>query len=280
MRAGRGRRPSVSFASTLVIVVAAMIVGIPFWVVLVNSVKPYPETVSPTLTLPIQWQLLENYRTVLGESSVVRGFLNTGIVLTITIPITLLLSAAAAWWFARSRSRVLRPLYYVMLIGVAIPPAIIASIFVLKALGLYGSLPGLSILYVGWYVPLGIFLITGFVRSIPVELEEAARIDGAATPVVFGRIVLPLLVPVLVTTGLIVVISLWNDFLTPYMMLKDPGDDTLTLSLFEFASGSTIGSTYQWNLVFADIVVTSLPMLAVYYVAQRYVVHGLAGIGK
>ena len=273
-------RPRVSVGSSLVILVAGLIVGIPFWVVVINSMKPYSETVSPTLALPIDWQILENYGHVLAESSVVRGFLNTGFVLLLTIPATLLISAAAAWYFARSKSRVLRPLYYVMLIGVAIPPAIIASIFLLKALGLYGSLPGLSILYASWYIPLGIFLITGFVRSIPVELEEAARIDGAGSGMVFTKIVFPLLTPVLITTGLIVVISLWNDFLTPFMMLKNPGDDTLTLSLFEFASGSTIGSTYQWNLVFADIVLTSLPMLAVYYVAQRWVVHGLAGIGK
>lgn len=266
--------------SSLVVLVAGLIVGIPFWVVLVNSMKPFTETVSPTLTLPIQWQLAQNYGKVLAESSVIRGFFNTGLVLVLTIPLTLLISAAAAWYFARSRSRALRPLYYVMLIGVAIPPAIIASIFMLKALGLYGSLPGLSILYASWYIPLGIFLITGFVRSIPVELEEAARIDGAGSGRVFVRIVLPLLTPVLITTALIVVISLWNDFLTPFMMLKNPKDDTLTLSLFEFASGSTIGSTYQWNLVFADIVVTSLPMLAVYYVAQRWLVNGLAGIGK
>ncbi len=174
----------------------------------------------------------------------------------------------------------MRFLYYVLLVGVVIPPAIVASIFVMKGLGLYGSIPGLSVLYAGWYIPLGVFLIAGFVRSIPVELEEAARIDGASSSTVFRRIVLPLLTPVLITTALIIVISLWNDFLTPFMMLRNPDDDTLTLSLFEFASGSTTGSTYQWNLLFADIVITSLPMLAAYYVAQRWVVNGLAGVGK
>ena len=69
-----------------------------------------------------------------------------------------------------------------MLIGVAVPPAIVASIFTLKILGIYGGFPGLSALYSAWYIPLGIFLIAGFVRTIPVELEEAARIDGARQP--------------------------------------------------------------------------------------------------
>ena len=272
--------PRIGLWSLVVLTVAVITVGIPFWVIIVNSLKPYPETVSPNLSLPTDWQVIENFQAVLGKSSVTRGFLNTGLILVATIPLTLVLSAAAAWVFARSRSRALRPLYYLILVGVLVPPAIVASIFVFKALGIYGGLPGLSLLYCAWFIPLGVFLITGFVRTIPVELEEAARIDGASSISVFGRIVLPLLAPVLITTSIIVVISLWNDFLTPYMMLRDPSNDTLTLSLLDFATGSTVGDNYQWNLVFADIVLSSLPMFVAYYVAQRYIVNGLAGIGK
>jgi raffinose/stachyose/melibiose transport system permease protein len=279
-RRAQRRLPRIGLGSALVIAIALVTVGVPFWVIIVNSLKPYTETVSPNLALPTNLQALENYGTVLSQSSVTRGFLNTGIVLVFTIPVTLILSAAAAWMFARSRSRALRPLYYVILIGVAVPPAIVASIFVFKAIGLYGGLPGLSILYWAWFIPLGIFLMTGFVRTIPIELEEAARIDGAGSVRVFARIVLPLLTPVLITTSIIVVIGLWNDFLTPYMMLRDPSNNTLTLSLLNFATGSTVGDNYQWNLVFADIVVSSIPMFVAYYFAQRYIVYGLAGVGK
>jgi raffinose/stachyose/melibiose transport system permease protein len=127
---------------------------------------------------------------------------------------------------------------------------------------------------------LAIFLIAGFVRTIPVELEEAARIDGAGNLTIFARILLPLLAPVLVTTAAIVAIALWNDFLTPFMMLTGSQSDTLMLSLFDFSTASTVGSSYSWNLLFADVVLTTIPMLIAYYVAQRYVVHGLAGAGK
>jgi raffinose/stachyose/melibiose transport system permease protein len=274
------RRTRVSGASLVVIGIAVVIVGLPLWVVVVNSFKPYADTVSPGLTLPVTWRAIENYRTVLSQASVERGFLNSGIVLLGTIPPTLVLSAAAAWVFARSRSRALRPLYYVLLVGVVVPPAIVASVFVFKALGIYGGLPGLAILYCAWFIPLGIFLVAGFVRTLPVELEEAARIDGASSLTVFVRIVLPLLFPVLITTAIIIVIGLWNDFLTPFMMLRDPRNNTLTLSLLDFAIGSTVGDSYQWNLVFADIVLSTVPMFAAYYVAQRYVTYGLAGVGK
>jgi raffinose/stachyose/melibiose transport system permease protein len=269
-----------SLGRIVVVAVAVVLVGVPFWVLVVNSLKPYAETVPPNLALPDGWAGLENYGAVLAEGSVARGFLNTAIVLVVAIPVILVLSAAAAWAFIRVRSRGLKVLYYTMLIGVAVPPAMVASIFTLKALGIYGGLPGLSALYAAWFIPLAIFLIAGFVRTIPVELEEAARIDGASNLTIFARILLPLLAPVLVTTAAIVAIALWNDFLTPFMMLTGSQSDTLMLSLFDFSTASTVGSSYSWNLLFADVVLTTIPMLIAYYVAQRYVVHGLAGAGK
>jgi raffinose/stachyose/melibiose transport system permease protein len=269
-----------SLVRVVVIVVAILVVVLPFWVLIVNSLKPYQETIPPGISLPRDWVGLENYGTVLAEGSVTRGFLNTGVILAAAIPVVLILSAAAAWVFTRVQSRWLRVLYYTMLVGVAVPPAIVASIFTLKLLGIYGGFAGLSALYSAWFIPLGIFLIAGFVRTIPVELEESARIDGASNLTIFLRIVLPLLAPVLITTGLIVAIALWNDFLTPFMMLTGSQNNTLMLSLFDFATASTVGSSYSWNLLFADVILTSIPMLVAYYFAQRYVVNGLAGVGK
>jgi raffinose/stachyose/melibiose transport system permease protein len=274
----KSRRPSIG--SLIVLVIAIVVVGIPFWVILVNSFKPYSETIEPGLGLPMVWRIITNYVTVLRQSSVLTGFLNTTLILVGTIPLTLLLSSAAAWVFARSKSRPLQLMYYAMLAGVVVPPALVASIFVLKAFGVYGGLPGLSLLYCSWFIPLGVFLITGFVRTLPLELEEAARMDGAGSLTVFTRIVLPLLTPVLITTSLIVVIGLWSDYLTPFLFLNDPSNNTLTLSLFDFSVGSTVADNYQWNLVFADIVLTSLPMLIVYFLSQRFIVYGLSGVGK
>jgi len=96
--------------------IAATVVGIPFWIIIVNSFKPYPETVVPNLRLPDVWQPLDNYRTVLSEASVTTGFRNTAIILFPAIPIILIVAAAAAWIFARTRSRTLRGLYYVILL--------------------------------------------------------------------------------------------------------------------------------------------------------------------
>ena len=119
-----------------------------------------------------------------------------------------------------------------------------------------------------------------FVRTIPLYLEEAARIDGATNIDILVRIILPLLRPALITTTVIVMIAVWNDFLNPFMLLNDPDNNTLILTLFRFATGSTAATSYRWNLVFADVIVTSIPMIAVFYFVQKYMVHGLSSVER
>ena len=167
-----------------------------------------------------------------------------------------------------------------MLIGLVVPPAIVATIFTLKRIGIYGGLIGLSLFYAALFIPLGVFLMTGFVRTIPLYLEEAARIDGATNIDILVRIILPLLRPALITTTVIVMIAVWNDFLNPFMLLNDPDNNTLILTLFRFATGSTAATSYRWNLVFADVIVTSIPMIAVFYFVQKYMVHGLSSVER
>ncbi|MCY4371233.1 MAG: carbohydrate ABC transporter permease [bacterium] len=257
--------------------VALVVVGAPIWVVIVNSLKPYQETVSPSLRLPETWMATENYGVVFAEGELVQGFLNNAIVLGIALPLILVLSAAASWAMVRSSSRLLTPLRYAMLVGLVVPPAIVATIFTLKRIGIYGGLLGLALFYSALFIPLGVFLMIGFIRTIPRHLEEAARIDGASNIDILVRIIIPLLRPALITTTVIVMVAVWNDFLNPFMLLNDPDNNTLILSLFRFATGSTAAASYKWNLVFADVVVTSIPMIAIFYFVQKYMVHGLSG---
>lgn len=271
------RRLAGSLRVGMLILVALVVVGTPIWVVIVNSAKPYPETVSPSLRFPETWMAIENYGVVFAEGELVQGFLNNAIVLAIALPLILVLSAAASWAMVRSSSRLLTPLRYAMLVGLVVPPAIVATIFTLKRIGIYGGLLGLGLFYAALFIPLGVFLMIGFIRTIPRHLEEAARIDGASNIAILVRIIIPLLRPALITTTVIVMVAVWNDFLNPFMLLNDPDNNTLILSLFRFATGSTAAASYKWNLVFADVVVTSVPMIAIFYFVQKYMVHGLSG---
>jgi raffinose/stachyose/melibiose transport system permease protein len=261
-------------------ITAALVVGVPFWVIIVSSFKPFEETVVPSLGLPETWTPGANYSRVFREGDLAQGFTNNALLLAGVLPTILLLSASAAWVLARSKSLLLKPLHYMVLIGIVVPPAIVATIFTLKRLGVFGGLFGLGLFYSALYVPLGIFLLTGFIKTIPGELEEAARIDGAGNIAIFWRIILPLLRPSLITISIIVSIAIWNDFLNPFMLMNDPDSNTLILKLFDFATKSTMATSFEWNVVFADIVITSAPMVAAFYLAQKYMVHGLGGIGR
>ena len=120
-----------------------------------------------------------------------------------------------------------------------------------------------------------IFLATGFLRAFPRDMEEAAAIDGANRGQIYRFIVLPMLSPVLFVGAVLLVISVWNEFFFASFLLPKPDQATLPIALYRFATAGTTQVTYQWQLIFAHVVMTSLPLIVVYLVAQRRVLSGL-----
>lgn len=252
---------------------AAVSVGVPLWLVLVTAAKPYAEAQRLSLGLPQTWHLGENLSAIFAEGAVVRGFVNSCLV---TIPALLLLlffGAMAAWVFGRARRRSVRALYYLAISGILLPPAIVTTLQVLKTIGLDGTRPGAVLFYAGAYMSLSTFLMTGFVKGIPYEMEEAARLDGCATLGVFLRIILPSLRPVLLTTGVFLALQVWNDFFYAFFLLRGSDRQTLPLGLFAFVSGNQY--RLNWQLIFADVLIVSLPLVVTYLVAQKRIVSGL-----
>ncbi|MBZ0295266.1 MAG: carbohydrate ABC transporter permease, partial [Anaerolineae bacterium] len=131
---------------------------------------------------------------------------------------------------------------------------------------------GIIILYTTTQIPFSIFLIYGFIDSVPRELDEAAIIDGCGPLQLFFRIILPLLTPVLVTAGILNFLGVWNDFLLPLYFLNNSAHWPMTLAVYNFFG------QYQadWNLVSADILLTILPVIAIYLVGQRFILSGLS----
>ncbi|MGF1662639.1 MAG: carbohydrate ABC transporter permease [Kineosporiaceae bacterium] len=263
----------------LMTAVTLLLVGIPLWLVVSSSLEPFEQARQLELGLAAGEITLDNYREVLVEGEVLRGLVNSLLVVVPALGLLLLLGAAAGWVFARATSRALRALYYVSISGILVPPAIITSVRLLDDIGVYGTRPALVLFYAGAWMSLSIFLVTGFAKSIPYEIEESARIDGASTLRVFWSIVLPSLRPVLWTAMIFLVLLLWNDFFYAFFILSGDERATLPLGLYEFVSASQY--ELAWNLIFADVVVVSLPLLLLYVVAQRQVVAGLmAGAGR
>jgi raffinose/stachyose/melibiose transport system permease protein len=248
---------------------------IPLWLVLVNSWKPIGDASQLSLALPDEWALIENYSTVIEQGRIGQGFINTLLVVIPTIIAIILLGGLASWVFARHKGRGVSMLYYMCIAGVLVPPAIVTSILVLRVFELFGTRVQLILFYVGVFMSFGVFLITGFVKTIPIELEEAARIDGANSFTVFVRIILPLLSPVLVTAAFILLVFTWNDFYYAFFFVRGRDQHTLMLGLFNFVSG--VQYQVRWNLVFADVVLVSLPLIILFTLAQRRIVSGLLG---
>ncbi|MFH9005914.1 carbohydrate ABC transporter permease [Streptomyces afghaniensis] len=258
---------------SLVVLLAALAVGVPLWLVAVTSAKPQAEAIEPNLDLPGQWQPGSNYADAVSQGEMLRGFLNSLLVVVPSVVLVLILGAGAAWVFARRKSKLVSAAYALCISGLLLPPAVITIVMELRQLGLSNTRPGMIAVYTGMYLSTSIFFMTGFIRAIPMELEEAARMDGASPSRIFWRIVLPLLRPVIATATIMVMLYAWSDIFYAFFVLGGGDRATLPLNLYQVASAQLYLN--NWHLVFAYVVVMSLPMVAVFLVGQRKIVSGI-----
>lgn len=254
---------------------AILTVIFPLWIVIINSMKNLKESEQLGIGLPSQWQFIQNYKHIIIQGRLAVGFLNSLLVTGVSIFIILLFTSLAAWVYARSKSKVISFFYYLSISAILIPPAIVTSIRVLKFLHIYGNSFGLIIFYIGIFMSFALFLITGFIKTIPIELEESARIDGCSTLRIFFNIIFPLLSPIIVTTSIILTLGIWNDFFYPFFILKKSSQWTLPMGLYNFISYFAFQT--NWNYVFADVVLVSLPLVIVYFIGQRRILSGIMG---
>jgi raffinose/stachyose/melibiose transport system permease protein len=255
---------------TTVLVLA--VIGIPLWLVLVTAGKSQGEALNPDLSLPQRWQLLENLRQVWVDGDVPAAFLGSLLIVVPTVAGVLVFGSMAAWILARRATRLNAVLYALGISGIVLPPAVVTVVLLLRQLGLAGSAIGMIGVYLGIYLSTVIFFVTGFVRTIPTALEEAARIDGAGPVMVFRRVVLPMLRPALATATILICLYVWNDVFYAFFVIGGR-IDTLPLNLFRVASAGLYLN--NWHLIFAYVVLMSLPLIVVLAVAQRRIISGL-----
>jgi multiple sugar transport system permease protein len=259
----------------LVLIPIAVVMVIPLAWMLVTSLQTLEETrhYPPTL-VPTSLEL-HNYTDVLQQAPFARWFVNTLVVTVLVVLGNLLFCSLAGYAFARIRF-VGREFVFVLILATLMVPfqvVIIPTFLIVKSFGLIDTLGALILPNLA--SAFGIFMLRQFFRTLPIELEEAARIDGASRLGILLKIVLPLSGPALATLAVIMFMWTWNDFLWPLITIYSPNNMTLQLGLATFQGAHQTNT----NLLMAANVMSMLPVLLLFFLAQRYFVRGIATTG-
>lgn len=256
--------------NNMVAVFACLLVIIPVYLVIVNSLKDSAGARTMSAAFPESLHF-DNFITVVERGKLARTFVNSMLYATSATVISTILASMAAYTLARNRTQLNRLVYFFVVMGIAMPLNFFTLTKIMQLTHLINSQVGIIILYAATQIPFSVFLIYGFVDAIPRELDEAAIIDGCGPLRLFFSVIFPLLVPVVVTAGVLNFVGIWNDFLLPLYYLNNSAYWPMTLAIYSF-----FGQFQQdWNLVSADIVLTVLPVLVIYLFGQRYILSGL-----
>ncbi|MDC7235120.1 MAG: carbohydrate ABC transporter permease [Spirochaetales bacterium] len=256
---------------TLIMLLISVIYLVPIWLILVNSFKSVSEANLLGIGLPENFKLhYENYIIVFQEGGIVRAFFNGVLEAACSSLIIILFSSLAAFIIGRRQNRITNIVYYIFICGLIIPPAFVPTYMSLRLMNLLDTYTGLILIFTAYGLPISIFLYTGFLKTISRQLDESAFLEGCSPIRIFYQIIFPLLTPVTTTIFIFCFVGAWNDVMIPMFFVN--GDKwALPLTLYKFKG--TYGT--RWNLVFADIVITILPLFTLFVFAQRYMIDGL-----
>lgn len=242
----------------------------PLLLILFNSFKTGKAAAEMNLALPasLEWS---NFAVVIEKGKLGTTFLNSMLYSVCSVLLCTLLCTMASYVLSRNRRRLHNFLYLFLVLGIAMPINFIPLMKVMQITNLMNTRIGIILLYTATQTPFNVFLIHSFVSKISPEIDEAAVIDGASPFGLFFRIVMPLMKPVLVTVMVLTFLNTWNEFVMPLYFLGSTDKWPMTLAVYNF-----FGMYFKdWNLVCADIVMTSAPVILVYLLGQKYIVSGM-----
>lgn len=247
----------------------SLVMLIPLVLIVVNAFKPDSEALTMTLSLPKEWDL-SNFAVVIEKGKLGRSFLNSLLYAGCATIITVILGAMAAYVFARRRGKKETGMYMYMVLGIVIPINYVALMKVMQVTQLNDTALGIILLYVALQLPFTVFLLYGFVSKVPLDLDEAAVLDGCGPWRLFFNIVMPMMKSSMVTAAVLCFLNTWNEFVMPLYFLNSSEKWPMTLAVYNFFGQYST----SWNLVCADILLTCLPVIIMYLVCQKYIVGG------
>jgi len=253
------------------IVGVVLLISIPVLYVVLSSLKTTAE-INRVVLLPekLYWT---NYVNVFKSKEVVHGIWNSTFVTVLSMIIAVAVSSLAGYAIGRRTERLYRLLYLLFLSAMMIPvgSSLVALYMIIKSIGLTNSAYGLILIYAAQAIPMGILLYSGFVKTIPRELDEAATIDGCGYYRRFATILFPLMKPVSITFAVISSIGIWNDFLMPLLFITSEAKRTLPLAVYSFTSSHAA----DLGGIFAMLNVALVPPILFFVFMRNYFFEGL-----
>lgn len=267
-----------TFSFELMMLAGAVVFCLPLYLLVAVALKPASDLFSNPLAFPGHPDL-GNFSTAWKASGVSvglgRALISSTIITVSSVAALIVIGSLCAYVLARRPGRLSNTLYYLFVIGIIIPfqLSIIPLYVLLHKLGLIGSYLGMVLLWIGISMPVTVFLYTGFIRTLPKEYEEAARVDGAGTLRIYMRVVFPLLLPVTGTVAILTGLFIWNDFFVSLIYLSGSTKETVPVVIYSFVGQYLT----QWQYVFAAIIIALAPVVAFFVLTQRHMIRGFSG---
>lgn len=271
-------RTSRISASTLLVLLALAFLS-PIYLMLINSFKDRAELYKSALALPKSFSF-QYYSKAMDKMSFPTAFGNSLFITIISVLFVVVLASMTAWMLVRTDNKLSKIIFLTFVSTMLIPFQTLMMPLMQVMDWIRGTLHipmlntrgGLIYMNVGFHASMAVFLYHGFIKSVPIALEEAATLDGCSKFGVFWRIVFPMLKTITITVAILDVIAMWNDYLLPSLTLSDKALRTIPLSTFYFFGEFTI----QWNLAMAGLTLTIIPVVVFYMFAQKYIIKGIA----
>lgn len=257
----------------LSLAVAAVVFILPFVFIFLIAAKSRSEASRLQFSLPTEWQLWQNLVDVVQARDYVLllAYLNSTIITVAAVALLVVFGAMVGYVLQRRDTPWNKIIYGFVFAGLIIPPAVVPTIWVLQQIGLFKTLHGMVLIQVAYGLGFSVLLYRQFIGTIPRDLDEAARIDGAKPLQIFFKVILPLLKPVTVTLIVVQSIAIFNDFTHPLYYLPGRDNVTVQLTLYNFQSQFQT----QMNLLFMNILLVTLPPLIVFIFFNRQIVAGM-----
>jgi raffinose/stachyose/melibiose transport system permease protein len=271
---GLHRYSRATLLREIALIVLAVLWMVPFYFLISVSLKPTAEIFTSPITPPSS-PTFSNYLEAWVAGDLGRALINSLIITIGSVVVLIGLGSIAAYTLARRSGRISGILYLLFVLGIILPSqlGLIPTYTLLRQIGLVGNYAGIGLLYIGVWLPMSVFLYTGFLRTLPREYEEAAQVDGASPWWTFVHIVFPLLRPVTGTVAILTGLLIWNDFFNALIFLSGTDNTPLPVAVYSFVGDFAT----RWNYVFAAVAVSLIPAFLFFLFAQRQLIQGFTG---